>query len=397
MSARLLVLALLFGCDRHQVVIGDAPARVCPASLDLEIDGANSRFNPGWTGIAFGVGMAKGSNLSVAITECDDECRRCSFHGPIRPALEDRPVVGQRCLNNTKAACETDADCVENEGPCRFVFPPIASKFGGVNGIATCSLLYLEPLASTTGDTSPAQGVFDFATGEMDMKVFNIVIQSSIGACSNCLGDPSTFDGKLGGVCTNESGPTGEMCDVAGLGTVLDSLTSYDCAPPSADKLSIGLPGASATTANHAWTMDDTRPMCTAQDRTNKHCWCGMCNDSTPCSADHDCKTGRCNATSGMPDAQDYVIDNNYCQAGCAWNDATQSGVCNDDPSIACYPDSGTIVAEGSAEVHDGFYIAQIANLQCMPAFDPLVSQVAGFPGPLLFQARFKVFPRMAP
>ena len=45
----------------------------------------------------------------------------------------------------------------------------------------------------------------------------------------------------------------------------------------------------------------------------------------------------------------------------------------------------------GEASVGDGFYIAQLANLVCLPSFgNGLIDAFAGFPGPLRFEARFE-------
>ncbi len=64
-------------------------------------------------------------------------------------------------------------------------------------------------------------------------------------------------------------------------------------------------------------------------------------------------------------------------------------------PTKPCFPDDAPLVADGAAEVKDGFYIVQIANLSCMQPFgNPFLDGVAGFPGPLFYEARFRVTPR---
>jgi hypothetical protein len=84
----------------------------------------------------------------------------------------------------------------------------------------------------------------------------------------------------------------------------------------------------------------------------------------------------------------------------CVFNAATQRGHCKMEPTRSCYPDGGTIFAHGEAQVGDGFYVIQLANLVCMPAFSDgtslgnLYDAIGGFPGPFLYEARFRVDPR---
>jgi hypothetical protein len=122
-----------------------------------------------------------------------------------------------------------------------------------------------------------------------------------------------------------------------------------------------------------------------------------VCGDGTACASNADCTDGSsCGATDIGGTA--ITVDNNQCGTSCTWDEATQSGTCEDDPTRSCFPDSGTITAIGVSEVRTGYYISQIANLLCMPAFsDGLVDQVGGFPGPFLFEARFRVAPRGGP
>jgi hypothetical protein len=58
------------------------------------------------------------------------------------------------------------------------------------------------------------------------------------------------------------------------------------------------------------------------------------------------------------------------------------------------------MIATGFAQVKDEFYTAQFANLICMPSFNvgnflsAAVDTLGGFPGPFLFQSRFRVMTR---
>jgi hypothetical protein len=388
----------VLGCKLHgsqQAPIGDTgSAAACPTYLDLELIGADSRFDPGWTGNAHGVGLPTGSQLSVKIDECDPECRRCRFHGPVRGDPATTPVITQRCLKKVSKVCAADLDCGA-DGPCRFVFPPIASQLP----LNTCALAYLEPVVNS--DPSPVQGVMDLATGESDLSVLNLLITLAFENCVDCQGDAMPFDGVAGGKC----GGTGAACDVSGIGTGIASSTSYDC-PPSPGLSTIVLGTNGTSTSSVGWTMDPTtRPLCTATTATGKHCWCGMCSDGKPCISRKDCADGgACGAAaSPMPASLPWKVANNSCTGTCNWVAATQSGKCSNDPKLSCFPDTDPMVATGLAEVHDGFYIAQLANLICMPSFNvgtpisAIVDQLGGFPGPFLFQARFRVTTRSGP
>jgi len=368
----------------------ERPPALCPTHLDLELIGRESRFDPGSSGLTHGVGLATGSDLSVEIFDCDDECRRCRFRGPVRgdPAIE--PVISQRCLNSVSVPCATDADCPGASGPCRFVFPPIATRAAGV---PTCSLAYFEPVAEP--DPSPVQGVVDLFTGESDMPVLNLLIQIAIGSsCIDCTGDPMPFDGVRGGTCTG--GTT--ACDINGIGTVIASQTSYDCPPPPSG-LGIALPVNGTSTASRKWTLDATRPRCTqGGTSTAEPCFCGVCSNGKPCTSSLDCPSGACGfaGTSTAP----VNVSNNGCSGTCNWNEATQRGTCSDTPTKSCYPDGAigqTLIATGEAVVGDGFYITQLADLTCLPSFgNPLLDAIGGFPGPFLFESRFRVTPRRA-
>lgn len=387
-----LLLVCLLGCKQgsQQRPIGDGrnPA-ACPTFLDLELIGADSRFDPGWSGNAHGVGLPTGSHISVQVDECDAECRRCKFHGPVRGDPAITPVITQRCLKDVSKVCAADAECGV-AGPCRFVFPPIASKVV----LRTCSLAYFEPVAGS--DPSPVQGIVDLVTGESDMPVLNLLLTLAVEDCLDCQGDPMPFDGVAGGKC----GMTERACDVNGIGTVITSSTSFDCPPsPGQSTIVLGTNGTSTSTVR--WTMDATRPLCTAMNATGKRCWCGVCSDGKVCTANKDCAVGTCGAARGpAPTSFPWNVANNTCMGRCIWNPTTQRGVCSDNTAVTCFPDTDPMIATGSAEVGDGFYITQLANLVCLPSFNTgvglsaFVDAIGGFPGPFLFQSRFRVTTR---
>lgn len=394
----LVLLSCVLGCKHgtEAAPIGDSgvPAG-CPAYLDLELDGRDSRFDPGWTGTAHGVGLPQGSRTSVKIDQCDADCRRCTFHGPVRSASDT--VISQRCLNDVSLPpCDTDEQCMsggQNLGPCRFMFPPIAAPMAMTTA---CSLAYFEPPAP---GVDPVQGVIDLKTGESDLRVLNMLLKLGFAACSTCQGDPTPSDGVAGGTCS----ASGKPCDVHGVSSFGE--TSFDCPPAASLSSTIELGSNGTSTSSVQWTMDPaTRPLCTKPDPTTQHCWCGVCIDGTPCTSNKDCATGTC-GQAHAPDGFLWEVANNACTNGstCLWDAATQTGRCSNAPTQPCYPDAGSIIATGFAEVHDEFYIAQLANLICMrPFYDgtdlsAVVDRFAGFPGPFLFQARFRVTKRSGP
>jgi hypothetical protein len=354
------------------------------------------------------VGLATGSNLTVEVYDQDAECRRVKFHGPVMPDPMINAVNPRRCLNNTAMTCTQDSDCGLSK--CLYFLPLISTNLLA----ATCAIPYLSPV-SNDPDPSPVLGVFDLETGEMDMTRLNISVAVYLGSCPECRNDPSSYDGMPGGTCwagdptvAGSSFNSGVACDVSGVGTAVATTTSYECPPYGLPNIphfptnpvpltTIALPGTAASTGTHAWTMDpSTRPLCTASFAVGRHCWCGICTDGSPCERNSDCSAGNC----GFGSAGNFPVANSECGSGgsCNWDDTTQVGTCSNMPQH-CYPDTGTIVATGTAEVKDGYYNSQIANFTCLPSvggsgLGKIIDSTGGFPGPLLFQARFKVTAR---
>jgi hypothetical protein len=392
----LAVAACLLACrspGSQRDPIGDAhQAAACPAFLDLEFVATASRFDPGWTGITHGVGLADGSRLSVQVDECDPDCRRCKFHGPVRGDPARTRVINQRCLRNVSRTCSSDGECGA-DGPCRFVFPPIATTVS-----STCTIAYFEPIGGS--DPSPVQGYVNLETGDADMPVLNILLSLRQNSCVQCIGDQTPLDGNAEGKCFQSE----VACDLHGTGVAVPSSTSFDCPTgPEITKITLGTNGTS--TSKVVWKMDETRPLCTEPNARNamKRCWCGVCNDGTPCTANKDCATGICGAAKSPVDMNIlWSVANNSCPGKCNFDGNTHHGTCMDN-GRSCFPDDGEMVATGGAERNEDFLISQLANLICMPSFntgDPVgafVDAASGFPGPFLFEARFRVEPRAAP
>jgi hypothetical protein len=297
--------------------------------------------------------------------------------------------VSQICTDDDPTICG-------GNGPCRFMFPSIASQ---VPPFPTYALAYFDPVTNTT-DPSPVQGVMDLETGESDLPVLNILVRLHIGNCIDCTSDPMQFDGVAGGTCAMAGPP--QACDVNGIGTAITSSTSFDCPMPTfLSTITLGTNGTS--TSSVRWTMDGDRPKCTANGKT---CWCGMCANGKPCTSNRDCPNfDTCGAAGTMIGTQmiPWNVANNSCTDTCNWDPVTQRGKCSTPAGLSCFPDTDPMIATGLAEVHDGFYISQLANLICMPSFNtgsgfgPAVDSSGGFPGPFLFESRFRVTTRSGP
>lgn len=362
----------------------DAAVESCPTHLDLTLLADSSRSESGWTGLAYGIGPLNGSYSTVEIIECDEDCRRCSFHGPVRG---DQPAVHQRCLNDVSTICSQDEDCGEG-GMCRFMWPPF-------NGFNFCDLVYFEPTGEP--DPSPMRGVFDFATGQIDFDALNLRVGISLaGVCGDCDHDDAA-DGQARGTCRN----TGAACDVAGTQDTPPLTSSYDCAPLSFTDLGFGVPASGASTTPTFWTMDDTRPKCTVPEYSELSCWCGVCEDGTPCFSDDQCSPGStCGYPGEDPANPQYKVQPDACVGSCDWDEATQSGTCTNagGGTVGCLPRSGTIEVRAGAkvEVPNGYYLSTIGLLTCVPATDnEAINLNSGLPGPLYYRADFEVRPRV--
>jgi hypothetical protein len=262
-------------------------------------------------------------------------------------------------------------------------------------GLSVCNLLYFEP--SDGPDPSPVQGVFDLATGDIDYDVNNIRVSvSATGRCGDCRQDVEAGDGLADGTCSNIDA----SCDVAGTQAFPPGSTSYECAPYSFADFSFQVPASGASTTPSFWTMDDTRPNCTADTFTSSSCWCGVCEETAlPCFSDSQCGPGRaCGWPGPDPKAPVYNVAPNGCAETCAWNEVTQSGSClnTGGQEVGCLPGSGSIEVRASAAVLEGYYLSTIGLLTCVPATgQPAVDVVTGLPGPLYYRAGFEVRPRV--
>lgn len=354
----------------------DSLAGQCPTHIRTRrIRGhQDARLDIGWTGGGHAATQPDGLNLSLELFDCDEECRICRVRGPVDNVVG---VSNRRCINDLGTACVSDAECGDG-GECRYIYLSPTTITG-----TSYFFTFLEPLtpddAEKLGVASfePVQGVFDTLTGELDFNVFNNRVALGSGIPANCIGDISAEDGVKDGTCED----TGTPCDVhsTGVGSIAFSW-SFDCdyRPVTIDYPTV-LHGMGTTGVR--WTMDDSRPLCSAEGVEDQHCWCGACdNDPTlPCQSDDDCNGGTCtNAANAV------LAKNNACVDECQYDEATNRGTCtnvNGNP-LPCFPNGGTIDIRGSNLIRDDFYVATLAVLSCAAESEnPITDVTLGLPG----------------
>ena len=402
--ALVAALALVPGAGCGDDVVPET--NQCPTALRFDTIPELTRADVGSSGVAYGGRFARGTDFFVRITECDAECRRCRFEGPIEG---DTPFKTKVCLTDPTQVCEADEECPagspgfpgepEEPAQCRFLF---GSFYSGADS-QTCNLNYFEPLPE---GGAAIQGIYDLVSGESTLEVFNLYRDSTaagFGVCPNCVGDPTPRDGLMEGTCSNDASIA---CDIRGDSD--DPRSSYTTAMecPVNDAQGrvfsfVGSPSVvnNATTSSLEWTMDPSRPMCSHEDYLDQRCWCGLC-DGDPnraCSSDADCGGGTC---AGPPEP---ATSPNLCADECVWNEETRTGTCTALPSpffegeIGCFPnfDGFQLRVQGSNLADEGFYISTYATIQCLDTDESdFLNGLLGLPGILYSRLAFRVTPK---
>ncbi len=371
--------------------IDDAGTKVCPKFLEFEALGDQTRIDIGYTGLLHGGTLPSNSLATYRIDACDDECRRCSFSGPVRADPARRPVVMQRCVNDPRKECSQDSECGVG-GKCRFALRTMQNSAAG-----TCSLAYFEP-APGIGNGEPVQGVFDLVTGAATLTIANIISALYTGGiCESCDNDKTSFDGIADGTCSS----SGVACDVSGLGGVPPSNTSFDCPIPGPSMSAVPLPLTNLGSDTRTWSIADPgRPSCTDDDGL---CWCGLCEDfASPCSSHSDCSgigSGQC-GFAGVP-GMEIKSRNNTCATTCDYDAQTNRGTClplgGGTTKVPCFPNDGTITAEGKVKRGNGFFVTTLAGLDCYGASYTPIDGVFGLPGILYVRVVYRITARDTP
>ena len=377
-----------------------APAQ-CPTHIRTERIASLVEISYGWTGQGHGADPVDGMVTTYELVDCDDECRRCRFRGPVPndPSIPNDP---RRCLNMFPQACESDADCGDEPGACQFmIVPPLQRTTSWTAGYAP-ALSDAQMAAFGVDDPHGAQGVVNLETGEFDYEVLNQRITLGPGFSEVCVGDTTPDDGVEDGTCADSGVP----CDVATLSP--NGNLSFQCSW-TPNVIDFALPAHGASTGGFRWEMDATRPNCTVPGAESLQCWCGVCTegDNIPCQSDADCEAGTCGSAGG--DGLVVLTLPNLCAPGetCDWDPVTLRGTCpnSEGQAVECMPADGEWVVEGSTSVQDEFFISTIALLSCLPEVDPnrliivdpvndiSLDEAFGFPGPITQSLALKITP----
>lgn len=382
---------------------GSGGPLACPTHIRTERIASLVSLSFGWTGQGHNADPVDGMVVSYELTECDEDCRRCRFQGPV-PNAEGTPNDPRRCLNDWPSACVSDADCGdgETEGACQIMWQPPVQR------TTTWTAAYAAPLSEAqqqqfgTDSNFGAQGVVNLETGDLDFEVLNTRVTVGPGFAETCIDDTTPDDGSPDGSCAD----SGDPCDVATISS--NGALSFDCSW-TPNPIDFALPASGLTSGGVLWQMDDSRPNCTFPGAESLNCWCGVCsNDATlPCQFDQDCPGGTC---GNAGEAEDPIITlPSACAPGeaCNWDPETVSGTClnTGGGTSACFPIDGSWSVSGDTSVQEDFFTSTVALLSCLPQVDPdrliildpvndiSLDEAFGFPGPIVQVVPLKITP----
>lgn len=382
---------------------GSGGPLVCPTHIRTERIASLVNVSYGWTGQGHGADPVDGMVVSYALTDCDDECRRCRFEGPVANA-EGTPNDPRRCLNDWPNACESDADCGDGgtAGACQVMWQPPVQR------TTTWTAAYAAPLNEAqqrqfgTESTFGAQGVVNLATGDLDFEVLNTRVTVGPGFAETCVDDTTPDDGAKDGTCAD----SGDPCDVATISS--NGALSFDCSW-TPNPIDFALPASGLTSGGVLWQMGDDRPNCTFPGAESLNCWCGVCSNdpAAPCQSDTDCPGGTCGNAGEEGDP--IITLPSVCAPGeaCTWDPETVSGTCLNSGGGAspCFPIDGSWSVSGDTSVQDEFFTSTVALLSCLPQVDPdrliildpvndiSLDEAFGFPGPIVQVVPLKITP----
>jgi hypothetical protein len=389
------------GSDTADTSTGDP--LTCPTHIRTERIASLVSLSFGWTGQGHNADPVDGMSTSYELVDCDDECRRCRFFGPVANA-EDIPNDSRRCINDWPNQCESDADCGDGstEGACQVLWLPPVQRTTSWTAAYAPALTEAQQTALETDSAFGAQGVVNLETGDLDFEVLNLRVSLGPGFSENCVNDTTPDDGVKDGVCAD----SGDPCDVATISA--NGSLSFDCSW-TPNPINFPLPSHGLTSGGVQWEMSNSRPNCTFPGAEGLPCWCGVCsNDPTqPCLADSDCPGGSC-GNAGDKEGPIVTLPN-ACAPGeaCVWDPDSVSGTCANTMggTSPCFPANGTWSVPGDTSVQEGFFTSTVAVLTCMPQVDPdrliivdpvndiSLDEAFGFPGPLLQQVPLKITP----
>ncbi len=243
--------------------------------IDLVVtDDVLTAVDTGWTGLGHnGAAATLESRLTGKLTACDNAtppCGTCDITGPERNRGNGE-IDSQRCSENTRTKCTTNADCTG--GVCQFYFSPHLSVHTQSPDFCAGSPI-----------TGSITGTVNLGTGALAVTV-PMLQTRSLGLCPSCENDVAPNDGVRDGTCAG--GPNDTLtCDANGQTNPHDGKMSLDCPPGPSVSLDATIEGSTDT---ETLTLVATSPTC--RGSAPDLCLCDTCNNAAeePCFTHADC------------------------------------------------------------------------------------------------------------
>ena len=281
LNALALVLVLASACGDNEnrqtplpqvTTTPSAIPTVCPARIELHINGVDADFDVGSTGLGYDVPLHEGIVLPLD-AECGATASGCGTCALTASTTAAAGRERRRCAVDVREVCGSNADCPS--GPCvDLLGPPLGLTTGGASSCTRNEILAI------------GTGTYDPSTGSLELPLtLRWTFYSGIDVGMPC---PRCSGAALGaaGVCAG--GPhDGEPCVVDATDALFGN-TSYDCSPhPGADLGFFDLP-MDLTTGN---SRLEPSGQCTAKPFVGLPCYCpgqtvanlctdGMCDPS---------------------------------------------------------------------------------------------------------------------
>jgi hypothetical protein len=402
------------------------PTCTPPTHMLLRNMPQGASIRPGWTGLAHNIGIPENVVYAVETFDCAEDCSLCKFRGPVQHEL--LPFNAQRCVRNTRLACESDEDC-GGAGPCRTFYGPgieAAVETGILGEQTVCLTLYFEEVAPNplkpNADPSPILGTVYLDDGRIYLDSQNIKSRQQFGACNYCAGETldEESNGKREGTCTG-SDPESVIplpCDTQGRDGKGHGF-SLDCRSIGPEVGSFTLQNGPMSTTTKALELSDASPNCGGEPSSK--CWCGLCTGNNPagqvCTSNAACEernNGTCGPAPGMKPDGCANHDFPYSPLACNVTDADHNtGTCNvripgsdigPFTSFAdgapCFGGGGEIGAKlqafGEPDPNgfneNGESFPTLASVVCVPGSgNATVDNSAGMPGVGVFEVKWQI------
>ncbi len=370
-----------------------------PKAVVMKFVQDGTHIDIGTSGLSYDIARMKESFVALEVVDCEADCNRCTFRGPIR---SPEGANMQRCVSNTSTECTSDEDC--GGSSCAF-FLGSHSVSKLADGLDIDNSLLVQFLDLPGEDHWAIRGDIDFTTGEVNVLRANFRFHQWVQSIPfgmpspGCVGDDTPNDGVRKGNC--QYAASAGKCDVngkPGRGTkTVQRDTSLDC-PLSG--LGTGftyfdLNLGPLKTGISSMTLTAQSP--NALGGGGRKAWCAVCADGTPCSQHRDCDgigvSHQCG--EGGTSAKDACwkptfFDPDY-ESSCTATIANPNrGVCGTynplTPAPQCHPGRGVpgaqLVTTGSQGLEDGEVRSVMSGVVCLPAgTNGSVNELVGLPG----------------